>query len=285
MANVKITCDSTCDLTGELYTRNQVTVVPLGVTLGSEFRRDGVDITADELFRYVQTAGELPKTSAISIGEYEDVFRSLVEDGSQVVHISLSSELSSSHQNACIAAEAVGNVFVVDSRSLSTGSGHLVLLAREMADRGMAAKEITDALNEKKKDLEVSFVLQTLDYLHKGGRCSGLTAYGANVLKLRPEIEVVDGKMQVGKKYRGEMERSILAYVRGRLEGRTDIQTGRIFVTHSGVPGEVLEKVIALVKELQPFREVIDTQAGCTISSHCGPACLGLLFFREPEKT
>lgn len=133
----------------------------------------------------------------------------------------------------------------------------------------------------KKKLLDVSFVLQTLEYLHKGGRCSGVAAFGANALRIRPEIQVVDGKMQVGKKYRGEMERSVLQYVRGRLEGQGNIDLSRIFVTHSGVPTEIVEKVISLVKELQPFREVIETEAGCTIASHCGPACLGVLFFRD----
>lgn len=281
MANIKITCDSTCDLTKAIYEKTDTAVIPLGVNLGDSYRRDGVDITAEELYQYVKTSGELPKTSAISIGEYEDFFRRYVEEGYQIIHISLSSELSSSHQNACLAAREVGNVFVVDSRNLSSGSGHLVLLAREMADSGMAAEEIAASLNEQKNRLDTSFVLQTLDYLHKGGRCSGLATYGANVLRLRPEIQVTDGAMKVGKMYRGEMERSILSYIRGRLEGNENVCLDRIFITHSGVPEDILEKAIALVKELQPFREVIVTSAGCTISSHCGPACLGVLFLRK----
>ena len=281
MEKIKITCDSTCDLTSALYEENHVEVVPLGVSLGDDFRRDGVDVTAEQLFDFVKASGELPKTSAISIGEYEAVFRKYVEAGYQVIHINLSGELSASHQNACLAAQEVGNVHVVDSRSLSSGSGHLVLLARELADRGMGAEEIVAVLNEKKAKLDVSFVIQTLDYLHKGGRCSGLATYGANVLRLRPEIQVTDGSMKVGKMYRGEMERSILAYIRGRLEGNENVCHDRIFITHSGVPEEVLEKAAALVKELQPFREVAVTRAGCTISSHCGPACLGVLFFKK----
>jgi len=208
-------------------------------------------------------------------------FREYVEAGNQVVHISLSSELSSSYQNACIAAETTGDVYVVDSRSLSTGSGHLVILAAELALAGLSAGEVASALDDMKKQLDVSFVLQTLEYLHKGGRCSGVAAFGANVLKLRPEIQVADGKMGVGRKYRGNAEKSILDYVRGRLEGRTDIRHDRIFVTHSGVEPEIVEKVKALVKELQPFDQVIETKAGCTISSHCGPGCLGVLFFRS----
>jgi len=229
----------------------------------------------------VAKTGQLPKTSAVSVGTYLDVFGKYVEAGNQVVHISLSSELSSSYQNACIAAETTGDVYVVDSRSLSTGSGHLVILAAELALAGLSAGEVASALDDMKKQLDVSFVLQTLEYLHKGGRCSGVAAFGANVLKLRPEIQVADGKMGVGRKYRGNAEKSILDYVRGRLEGRTDIRHDRIFVTHSGVEPEIVEKVKALVKELQPFDQVIETKAGCTISSHCGPGCLGVLFFRS----
>ena len=281
MSKIKITCDSTCDLTNELYEKNNVSVVPLSIALGDEIRRDSIDINADEIFHFVKTSNQLPKTSAISIGEYEDIFGKYISEGYTVIHINISSELSSSHQNACLAAEELGNVYVVDSRNLSSGSGHLVLLAAAMAESGMEAKDIVDALNEKKEKLDVSFVLQTLEYLHKGGRCSSIAAFGANALKLHPEIQVVDGKMQVGKKYRGDMEKSILAYIHGRLDGRDDLDTERIFVTHSGVPSEILDKVVATVKELHPFKEVLVTRAGCTISSHCGPACLGVLFFTK----
>ena len=281
MSKIKITCDSTCDLTNELYQKNNITVVPLSIALGDEIRRDSIDIDADEIFRFVKSTNQLPKTSAISIGEYEDVFGKLVDEGYTVIHINISSELSSSHQNACLAAEDIGNIYVIDSRNLSSGSGHLVLLAAAMADSGMEAGEIVEILNEKKEKLDVSFVLQTLEYLHKGGRCSSVAAFGANALKLRPEIQVSDGKMQVGRKYRGEMEKTILAYIHGRLDGRDDIDTDRIFVTHSGVPEEILCKVVDTVKALHPFREVLITRAGCTISSHCGPACLGVLFFKK----
>lgn len=283
MERIKVTCDSTCDLTKELYESYGIDVVPLGISMGDDFRYDGVNVTAQELFSYADKTGQLPKTSAISVGEYADVFTKYVEAGYQVIHISLSGDLSTSHQSACMAAEMVGNVHVVDSRSLSTGSGHLALLAAELVRAEMPASEIIATLNDVKERLDVSFVLQTLDYLHKGGRCSGIAAFGANLMKLRPEIVVEGGKMRVGKKYRGSMEKSILDYVRGRLENQADIQHDRIFVTHSGVPAEIVGKVIALVKELQPFDEVIETLAGSTISSHCGPCCLGVLFFRKKE--
>ena len=281
MNKIKITCDSTCDLTSAMYEQTHVHVIPLSVALGDRLCRDGVDTSADDIFAYVTESGQLPKTSAVSVGEYEDVFRSYTEQGYEVIHINLSSSLSVTHQNARMAAEEVGGVYVVDSCSLSSGSGHLVLLAAALVEQGLDAGQIAAILDEKKQLLDVSFVLQTLEFLHKGGRCSGIAAFGANVLKLRPEIEVKDGKMQVGRKYRGDMSRSIPAYVRGRLEGREDVDTDRIFITHSGVPEEILEQTVALVKELHPFREVLVTRAGCTISTHCGPACLGVLFFRK----
>ena len=281
MPNVKITCDSTCDLSPDLYARYHVSVIPMCVALGDRLCRDGVDVKPEELFNYVNETGKLPTTSAISVGEYADFFRPFVEGGFEVVHINLSAELSSSHQNARIAAEEIGNVHTVDSRSLSTGSGHLVILAAELASAGYDGAYIAKALNEMKDHLDVSFIVQTLDYLHKGGRCSGLARFGANMLKLRPEIVMENGSLHVGKMYRGSMEKTILDYVRGRLTAEKEVCYDRIFVTHSGVPREIVDKVIALVMELRPFEEVIETVAGSTISCHCGPNCLGVLFFRK----
>ena len=281
MPKLKITCDSTCDLSAEQYNRYDISVIPLSVAMGDKLYRDGVDIKPEELFSYVEETGKLPTTSAISVGEYEDFFRPFVEEGYEVVHINLSSELSSSHQNARIAAQELGNVFVVDSRSLSTGSGHLVILAAELASSGYDGAYIAKSLDDMKGQLDVSFVLQTLDYLHKGGRCSGLARFGANMLKLRPEIVMENGTLHVGKMYRGTMEKTILDYIRGRLENEKAVNCDRIFVTHSGVPEEIVEKAVALVKELRPFEEVVVTVAGSTISCHCGPACIGLLFFRK----
>ncbi len=281
MSNIKITCDSTCDLPQELYAKYDVEVVALSVALGEELHRDGVDVSAPELFAYVKESGNLPKTSAVSMGEYLDVFGKYTAEGKTVIHINLSSNLSASHQNALLAAQELGNVYVVDSRNLSSGSGHLVIEAAEMVAQGMEAEAIVSRLNEMKERLDVSFVLQTLEYLQKGGRCSSVAALGARALQLRPEIRVADGGMGVGKKYRGSMEKSVLDYIRGRLEGRDDIDTRRIFVTHSPMDQAVVDRAIALVKELLPFEEVIETTAGCTICSHCGPNCLGVLFFKK----
>ena len=282
MAKIKITCDSTCDLTPELYKRFDLEVLPLEVTLGDRVCYDGVDVTTEEMYAFVQKTGTLPKTSAISVGAYEDCFRRWTEAGYSVVHINISNKLSACHQNACIAAEGMGNVFVVDSLNLSSGSGQLAMAAREMADEGLEAADIAEKLNEMRTRLDVSFVLQTLEYLHKGGRCSGVAALGANLLKLRPEIVVSnEGTMSVGRKYRGNMEKTVLDYIRGRLENNDNVIPGRIMVTHTDMPQELVDKAVELVKSLHPFKEVLPTSAGSTIGSHCGPACIGVLFFRK----
>ena len=281
MPKIKISCDSTCDLSPELYDRYGISVIPMAVAMGDRLCRDGVDVKPEELFSYVEETGKLPTTSAISVGEYVDFFRAYVEEGYEVVHINLSSELSSCYQNARLAARELGNIYVVDSRSLSSGSGHLVILAAELACAGYDGAYIANALDDMKDHLDVSFVLQTLDYLHKGGRCSGMARFGANMLKLRPEIVMENGTLHVGKLYRGSMEKTILDYMRGRLGNEKAVNYDRIFVTHSGVPEEIVAKAVALVKELRPFEDVLVTVAGSTISCHCGPACIGVLFFRR----
>ncbi len=278
---IRITCDSTCDLPKSFYEEMGVTVVSMGVTLGDRFCRDGMDLSADDIYAYVSETGKLPTTSAISVGEYTDVFEPIVKAGDQVLHISLSSELSSSHQNARIAAADLGSVEVVNTKSLSTGSGLIVMLAHDLVKQGGDLETIAEKLREASEKLDVSFVIQTLEYLHKGGRCSTIAALGANLMKLRPEIEMKDGKLGVAKKYRGSIERSVADYIKGRLSGRDDIDLSRIFVTHSGVPEEVLTMAVDLVKSLHPFENVFTSRAGCTISSHCGPETLGVLFFRK----
>ena len=252
------------------------------VTLGDRVCYDGVDVTTEEMYAFVQKTGTLPKTSAISVGAYEDCFRRWTEAGYSVVHINISNKLSACHQNACIAAEGMKGVFPVDSLNLSSGSGQLAMAAREMADEGMEAADIAEKLKEMRTRLDVSFVLQTLEYLHKGGRCSGVAALGANLLKLRPEIVVSNaGTMSVGRKYRGNMEKTVLDYIRGRLENNDNVIPGRIMVTHTDMPQELVDKAVELVKSLHPFKEVLPTSAGSTIGSHCGPACIGVLFFRK----
>lgn len=281
MNKVKITCDSTCDLPSELYERFSVDVIPLGIVLGDDLKHDGVDVTVADLYDYVAKTGVLPKTSAISEGEYMDVWQKYTDDGYDVVHINISSEISACHQNARLAAEELGHAYPVDSRSLSTGSGILVLAAGKMAEEGLSAAEIAARLEELKTRIDCSFVLQTLEYLQKGGRCSSVLAFGANLLKLRPEILMQDGSMDVGRKYRGSAEKSITEYVKGRLDGRDDIDRSVIFVVDSYADPEIMEKITKLVKEEYGFENVLRTKAGSTISSHCGAGTMGLMLIKK----
>ncbi|MBQ5738844.1 MAG: DegV family protein [Oscillospiraceae bacterium] len=281
MPMLRISCDSACDLTAEMRQQYDIAVPALGITLGDELRYDGVDVTPQELFDYVKSSGELPKTSAVSVGVYEELFRSLRAGGEEVVHLSLSGELSSCHQNACIAAQMVGGVSVVDTRSLSLGGGHLAIRARELANAGMDAKAVAAQLETEKEKLDVSFVLQTLDHLYKGGRCPGVAVLGANLLKIRPEIAMANGKLGLGRKYRGTAEKSVLDYFRGKLEGKTDIDTKKLIIVHSGMEQAIVEKAAQLVRELQPFETVEVHPAGCTISTHAGPECIGCLIVHK----
>lgn len=281
MAKVRITCDSTCDLSKEIIEKYGITVIPLYVTLGENQYRDSVDISLEDLFEYVGKTNQLPKTSAVSVGDYIDVFKKIVSDGDEVVHINICSKMSACHQNACLAAQQISNVYPIDSKNLSTGSGHLVLLAAELAQKGMSGEEIAKVLCQKREKLEVSFVVDTLDYLKMGGRCSSVTALGANLLKLKPCIEVRDGEMNVGKKYRGKMEACLTQYVKERLEGRDDIDGGRIFITHTNASKEIVDQVRAAIEKSGKFDEIIETIAGCTIASHCGKGTLGILFFTK----
>ena len=279
--NIKITADSTCDLSPELIEKYNIRIIPLHIIKDDETDYlDGIDITPEDIYRYVDNEGKVCRTAAINIEEFENVFKEELKTHDAVVHIDISSDFSTCYQNACIAAE-VGNVYVIDSRNLSTGVGHVVLDAAELAEKGTAPEEIKRILDEKQKKLEVSFVINTLKYLHKGGRCSAVVALGANVLQLKPCIEVIDGKMGVGKKYRGSFDKVIKQYVKDRLENRDDIDYKRIFVTHSSCKPELVRQIKELVSSLGNFEEIIETKAGCTISNHCGPNCLGVLFYRK----
>ncbi|MEE1218706.1 MAG: DegV family protein, partial [Ruminococcus sp.] len=210
---VKIISDSTCDLSKELIQKYDIEIVPLYVILGNDTRKDGVDVKPDDIYSYVDKNGTLPSTSAVNIPDYQDVFKYWTEQGYEVVHFGISSDFSSSYNNARLSAEEFENVFVVDSRNLSTGQGLVVLHGCEMAQNGASAKEIADECAKITDKVEASFVVNSIDYLYKGGRCSALSAFGANLLQLKPCIEVIDGKMKPGKKYRGNISRVIANYV------------------------------------------------------------------------
>ncbi len=277
--SVFVSADSTCDLSPELVEKYGVGIMPLYIQMGDRSLKDGVECTPADIFAHTDATGTVCSTAAVSIADYQDFFAEKLRENDELVHFTISSDMSACYQNALIAAAACpGRVFVVDARNLSTGIGHLVIDAALMAAEGKGGKEISDTMKEKREKLNVSFVLDTLKYLHMGGRCSGVAALGANLLKLRPCIEVVGGKMEVGKKYRGSLEKSLIAYVKDRIEGRSDYDLGRIFITDSGVDDAIVAELADILRAAG-FREVLHTRAGGTISSHCGPKCLGILYY------
>jgi len=273
-----ISSDSTCDLSPELIAKYGIHIIPLSIVMGDKVFKDGQDITPEDLFRYVEENGQTCQTAAVNLFEYVKHFQDLRAKYDAVVHISLGSGFSSSHQNAKLAAMEVDNVYVVDSENLSTGTGLLVCQAAELAAAGHSAEEICSTLQEDAKKIEASFLLNRLDYLARGGRCSAVTAQGARILQLRPCIEVVNGKMVVGRKFRGKLEKCLVDYVMARLKDRADLDRRRIFITHSGCSPAIVEAVTEAVKACADFEEVLETTAGCTISNHCGPNTLGILF-------
>ena len=278
---VKITADSTCDLSPEIISELDITLAPLGIVVEDTTYHDGVDIFPADVFRFVDNEGKACKTSAVNVYEYDALFRRFAERYDAVVHINIGSGFSACHQNARVAAEEFENVFVVDSQNLSSGSGHLVYEAAQMAKQGASAADICARLEYLAPRIEASFVIDRLDYLYKGGRCSALAMLGANLLQLKPCIEVVDGKMTVGKKYRGRFDNCLESYVHDRLSGRDDIVYERIFITHPLCTPETVQKVRETVATLAPFEQIIETNAGCTVSNHCGPNTLGVLFIRK----
>ena len=281
MANIIITSDSTTDLSAELKERYNIKTIPLGVNLGDKTYFDGVDVTPDDIYEYHRKTGELPKTTAANLGDLIDFFKPLVDEGNKVIHFSISGEMSSTFNNSRMAAEEVGNVYAIDSRNLSTGAGLLVIAAAEMAKKGMEAEEIVKEIENLIPKVDASFVIDNLEYLHKGGRCSAVAMLGANLLKLKPCIEVKNGSMGVGKKYRGKFGDVLKTYVAERIGDGSDIDLDRVFVTHAGCDMDIVNAVVEDVKKAAPFKEVFLTRAGCTISSHCGADSLGVLFIRK----
>ncbi len=281
MANIIITSDSTTDLSAELKERYNIKTIPLGVNLGDKTYFDGVDVTPDDIYEYHRKTGELPKTTAANLGDLIDFFKPLVDEGNKVIHFSISGEMSSTFNNSRMAAEEVGNVYAIDSRNLSTGAGLLVIAAAEMAKKGMEAEEIVKEIENLIPKVDASFVIDNLEYLHKGGRCSAVAMLGANLLKLKPCIEVKNGSMGVGKKYRGKFGDVLKTYVAERIGDGSDIDLDRVFVTHAGCDMDIVNAVVEDVKKAAPFKEVFLTRAGCTISSHCGADTLGVLFIRK----
>ena len=277
----QITSDSTCDLSPEQLEKYNIRLLSLYVDMDGRTLRDGVDVKPDDIYAHVAAGGGLPKTAAVNMADYVRAFTELSAKNDFVIHVCISMDFSCCYQNAKLAAADFDNVYVVDSRNLSTGHGLVVLEAERMAREGMEPEAIVAALEALTGRVEASFILDRLDYMKMGGRCSAVTLLGANLLRLRPCIEVKDGKMGVGKKYRGSFEKCLVQYITDKLSGRTDLELRRVFITHSSLPEQTVQKAVETVQSLQKFEEIDVTRAGCTVSSHCGPGTIGVLFIRK----
>ena len=278
---VKVISDSTCDLSRELLEKYDISILPLHILLGEEEYEDGRNITIEEIYEWSEAHKETPKTSAPSTDRAIELFEPHIKQRNEIVCFSISGTMSASGNIMRMAAEqmeAENSIHVVDSQNLSTGIGLLVVEAAIMAKDGRTAKEIVQRMEELIPRVRASFVVDTLVYLHRGGRCSGLAAMAGGALKLHPRIQVTDGVMQSGKKYRGSMDKVILSYVKDMEEELKTADRSRVFITHSGCSKEIVEQVRQYLEGLDIFSEIWETRAGGVVSSHCGPGTLGVLF-------
>lgn len=284
LKEVVITADSTCDLPLDIIESNGIRITPLSVLLGEESFLDGVDVQPADIYEYVKNTGVLPKTAAVTPNVYYELFEELTSEGKAVVHISLSSAISSSYQNACLAASEFDDVYCVDSKSLCTAMGLLVLKACDFRAKGFDAKKISNRVNALVPKVSTTFVLDNLEYLHKGGRCSGVAKFSANVLGIRPSIGVdpKTGTLDVVKKYRGKIDSVYKQYINDCLKDVNKIDTSRIVIANSGgVSGETLSFAKGLIEGKANFGEIIFADAKCTISSHCGPKTLAIFYIKK----
>ena len=280
--DIVITADSTCDLPDYLVQENDIVIFPLSILLGDKSYLDGIEIHPKEIYNHVEKTGDLPKTAAVTPQQYMDVFKQITDEGKAVVHIGLSSAISSSFQNAVVAASEFDNVYCVDSKSLCTGMGLLVLKACDLRNKKFDAKKIARRLEGLVSKVHTTFVLDSLEYLHKGGRCSSVAKFGANLLGLKPSIAVSTetGKLDVAKKYRGKIDIVYKQYISDCLQNNKMDKT-RVVITNSG---GVSPDIIAYAKgiaEGKGFKQIITADAGCTISSHCGPKTLAIFYMDE----
>ncbi len=287
MANVKdvvITADSTCDLPEHIVRENKIVIIPLSILLGDKEYLDGVNVKPKDIYNHVKRTGELPKTSAVTPSRYYEIFEKITKQGKQIVHIGLSSAISSSYQNACVAAAEFNNVYTVDSKSLCTAMGLLVLKACDFKNKGMEAKRIAEKITKLVPKVSATFVVNNLEYLHKGGRCSSVAKFGANVLGIKPSIAVDNstGTMDVAKKYRGKIDLVYKQYVSDCLKEISKIDTSRIVIANSGgLDAETIAFAKGLIEGKGKFEQIILADAGCTISSHCGPKTFAIFYIRK----
>lgn len=282
--DVLITTDSTCDLPQKYVDEYNIKVIPLSILLGDNEYSDGVDIKPADIYKHVENGGVLPKTAAVPPSKYYSIFSEAVKQGKKVVHIGLSSAISSSYQNACVAAAEFDGVYCVDSKSLCTAMGLLVLKACDFREKGYDAKKIHDKIEKLVPKVSTTFVLNSLEYLHKGGRCSGVARFGANILGIKPSIAVdnATGALDVAKKYRGKMENVYKQYITDCVKDVNKIDTSRIVIANSGgIEPATLAFAKGLIKGKNKFDQIIEADAGCTISSHCGPKTLAVFYIRK----
>ncbi len=279
--NIKVTSDSTCDLSPELLSLYDITLTPLSVIKDGQVFQDGVDISPDDIFSHVDAGGALCSTSAVNVDSYRSLFGQLSPQYDAVIHITIGSLFSACYQNASIAAANYSNVYVVDSMNLSSGQGHLVIEAAQLAAQGLSAMEICSQLNAMRGRVKASFIMDRLDYMQKGGRCSAVMALGGKLLRIKPCIAVTNGAMGMVDKYRGSFDKCVEKYVKDQLKDRRDIRLDRIFITHSPVPDGAVNVARETILKYAAFENIYETSAGCTISCHCGPGTLGILFLTK----
>ena len=283
MSKVKIITDSTSDLSDELIRKYGIGIVPLNIIIGNESYLDMVEITPDEIYRWADANSTTPKTAAPLFQYMVDFLRPYAENDDEAVFIGISEDMSSTCQVARLAAEDLEykKIHVINSMNLSTGIGLQVLRAADMANQGFSAEQIVKCIEDSRDKVRASFVVDKLTYLQRGGRCNAVTALIGNALGLKPEITVSGGKMGVAKKYRGKQSAVILKYTQDLREHLLNADPKRVFITHSGVEQSVIDSIYGFIKELDRFEEILITRAGGVISSHCGPATLGVLFYES----
>lgn len=280
---VKIIADSTCDLSEELVQKYNITIIPLHIVLGEKEYRDRMEITPDEIYRWSDENRTTPKTSAVSIEDAVTAMKSIADAGDEMVIFTISGQMSTTANVFRMAAEELeieGRVSVVDSASLSTGIGLLVIEAALMSQDGKSREEIARRMEALKPQVRASFVVDTLVYLHRGGRCSSVAALAGSMLKLHPRIVVRNGAMEAAQKYRGKMSAVIMDYAKDMETDLLTARKNRVFITHSGCSQEIVDQVYSYLKELNYFEEILVTRAGGVISSHCGPGTLGVLYLK-----
>ena len=282
---IKITADSTADIPQEICDRFDIELIPLSVSLGDNIYWDGVDINPEMIYDYVLKTKQLPKTSAINTEMYREKFEKILNNGyDAIIHFNISSEMSTTHRNAQLLMEDMKNLYVIDSQTLSTGIALQAIYASELASSGKyEIEEIVKKVEERRDFCQTSFVLDKLQYLYRGGRCSAIALFGANLLKIKPSIEVHNYKMGVGKKYFGKFDSCVLKYVKDILQRYNNPDTTRIFVTHTKIDPEIVESVKEYIRQNTQFKEILETTAGATVTSHCGSNTIGILFFADGD--